>query len=70
MKGNSTPTADQAKVRVLVADDHPVVRHGIIANVKPQPTPSLRSVGDVFLLPNLAFQKVGGRCLIELPFTV
>jgi two-component system, NarL family, response regulator len=37
MKGNSTPTADQAKVRVLVADDHPVVRHGIIANVKLQP---------------------------------
>src|SRR5712671_5684372 len=37
MKGNSTPTADQAKVRVLVADDHPVVRHGIMANVKPQP---------------------------------
>jgi two-component system, NarL family, response regulator len=37
MKGNSGPTADQAKVRVLVADDHPVVRHGIIANVKPQP---------------------------------
>jgi DNA-binding NarL/FixJ family response regulator len=37
MKGNSIPTADQAKVRVLVADDHPVVRHGIIANVKPQP---------------------------------
>jgi len=37
MKGNSIPTADQTKVRVLVADDHPVVRHGIIANVKPQP---------------------------------
>ena len=37
MKGNSMPTANQAKVRVLVADDHPVVRHGIIANVKPQP---------------------------------
>jgi two-component system NarL family response regulator len=37
MKGNSMPMADQAKVRVLVADDHPVVRHGIIANVKPQP---------------------------------
>ena len=37
MKENSIPTADQAKVRVLVADDHPVVRHGIIANVKPQP---------------------------------
>lgn len=37
MKGNSPPTADQTKVRVLVADDHPVVRHGIIANVKPQP---------------------------------
>jgi len=37
MKGNLIPTAQQAKVRVLVADDHPVVRHGIIANVKPQP---------------------------------
>lgn len=37
MKGNSTPTADRAKVRVLVADDHPVVRQGIMANVKPQP---------------------------------
>ena len=36
MKGNSLPTADQAKVRVLVADDHPVVRQGIIANLKPQ----------------------------------
>jgi two-component system NarL family response regulator len=37
MKRSSTPTPDQAKVRVLVADDHPVVRHGIMANVKPQP---------------------------------
>jgi len=36
MKANSIPTADQAKVRVLVADDHPVVRHGIMANVQPQ----------------------------------
>lgn len=36
MKPKSTPTADEAKIRVLVADDHPVVRHGIIANVKPQ----------------------------------
>ena len=36
MKGNSRPTAEQAKVRVLVADDHPVVRQGIMANVKPQ----------------------------------
>jgi DNA-binding NarL/FixJ family response regulator len=36
MKGNSAPTVDQVKVRVLVADDHPVVRHGIIANVQPQ----------------------------------
>ena len=36
MKANSITTADQTKVRVLVADDHPVVRHGIIANVKPQ----------------------------------
>jgi two-component system NarL family response regulator len=37
MNGNSIVTADEAKVRVLVADDHPVVRHGIIANMKPQP---------------------------------
>jgi two-component system NarL family response regulator len=36
MKGNSIPLANQPKVRVLVADDHPVVRHGIMANVKPQ----------------------------------
>jgi len=28
--------ASQAKIRVLVADDHPIVRHGIIANLKPQ----------------------------------
>src|SRR5216110_1898832 len=28
--------ANQAKVRVLVADDHPVVRHGMMANLKPQ----------------------------------
>lgn len=36
MKRKSTSTAQQAKIRVLVADDHPVVRQGIIANVKPQ----------------------------------
>jgi len=36
MKSNSIPTVDQVKVRVLVADDHPVVRQGIMANVKPQ----------------------------------
>ena len=36
MKRKSTETANQTKIRVLVADDHPVVRHGIIANVKPQ----------------------------------
>src|SRR5215471_6678472 len=36
MKANSISTADEAKVRVLVADDHPVVRQGIMANVKPQ----------------------------------
>jgi two-component system NarL family response regulator len=37
MKGNSIPTVDQLKVRVLVVDDHPVVRHGVMANVQPQP---------------------------------
>jgi len=36
MKSNSIPTVVQGKVRVLVADDHPVVRQGIMANVKPQ----------------------------------
>jgi two-component system NarL family response regulator len=36
MNGHSIPTADRTKVRVLVADDHPVVRQGVIANVKPQ----------------------------------
>ena len=33
MKAKSIPMADEAKVRVLVADDHPVVRHGIMVNV-------------------------------------
>ena len=36
MKAKSIPMANQDKIRVLVADDHPVVRQGIIANVKPQ----------------------------------
>jgi two-component system NarL family response regulator len=37
MNGNSIRTVGQTKVRVVVADDHPVVRHGVIANVTPQP---------------------------------
>ena len=37
MKQKSTLTATNARIRVLVADDHPVVRHGVIANLKPQP---------------------------------
>jgi two-component system NarL family response regulator len=36
MKPKSIPMASQAKVRVLVVDDHPVVRQGVIANLKPQ----------------------------------
>jgi DNA-binding NarL/FixJ family response regulator len=36
MKGKSIPMAQQVKIRVLVADDHPVVRHGVMANLKPQ----------------------------------
>jgi len=36
MKGHSLPPTGEAKVRVLVADDHPIVRQGILANVKPQ----------------------------------
>src|SRR6266446_1133875 len=36
MKQKSTPVADQPKIRVLVADDHPMVRDGIKANLKPQ----------------------------------
>jgi two-component system NarL family response regulator len=37
MKTQSIPTANQARIRVLVADDHPVVRDGLIANLKSQP---------------------------------
>jgi DNA-binding NarL/FixJ family response regulator len=36
MKSKSVPMASQHKIRVLVADDHPMVRHGVVANVKPQ----------------------------------
>ena len=36
MKTNSAASANQPRIRVLVADDHPVVRHGVMANVKPQ----------------------------------
>jgi len=36
MKAKSIAMANQDKIRVLVADDHPVVRQGVIANVKPQ----------------------------------
>jgi two-component system NarL family response regulator len=37
MKTISMPITNQPKIRVLVADDHPVVRHGIMANLNPQP---------------------------------
>jgi len=36
MKRKSTPLAAHAKIRVLVADDHQVVRQGILATLKPQ----------------------------------
>jgi len=36
MKSKSVSMASQHKIRVLVADDHPMVRHGVVANVKPQ----------------------------------
>jgi len=36
MKRKSIPMASQAKIRVLVADDHPIVRQGVVANLKPQ----------------------------------
>ena len=36
MERKSTPTASQARIRVLVVDDHPIVRQGLIANLKPQ----------------------------------
>jgi len=36
MKHKSTPVIGQPKIRVLVADDHPMVRDGIKANLKPQ----------------------------------
>jgi two-component system, NarL family, response regulator len=37
MKEKSKPAPSQATIRLLVADDHPVVRQGIIANVTLQP---------------------------------
>jgi len=37
MKRKSTAKANQAGIRVLVADDHPIVRDGIIANLQSQP---------------------------------
>ena len=36
MKRESNAFASQAKIRVLIADDHPVVRLGIKAGLKPQ----------------------------------
>jgi len=36
MTSKSIPMDNQNKIRVLVVDDHPVVRQGVIANVKPQ----------------------------------
>jgi DNA-binding NarL/FixJ family response regulator len=36
MKRKSTALVSQATIRILVADDHPVVRQGIIANLKRQ----------------------------------
>src|SRR5215468_6068769 len=36
MKEKTIPRASHAKIRILVADDHPVVRDGILANLKPQ----------------------------------
>ncbi len=36
MKQKSTPVAGPAKIRVLIADDHPMIRDGIKANLKPQ----------------------------------
>lgn len=37
MKRKTTLDGDQVKIRVLVADDHPVVRQGVLANINPQP---------------------------------
>jgi two-component system NarL family response regulator len=36
MKPKSLPLGNQCRIRILVADDHPLVRDGIIANVKHQ----------------------------------
>src|SRR5260370_22704017 len=36
MKRESNALASQAKIRILIADDHPVVRLGIKASLKPQ----------------------------------
>src|SRR5260370_29488061 len=36
MKRESNALASQTKIRVLIADAHPVVRHGLKASLKPQ----------------------------------
>jgi two-component system NarL family response regulator len=36
MKSKSIPTGNVLKIRVLVADDHPIVRQGLMANIRPQ----------------------------------
>jgi two-component system NarL family response regulator len=36
MRPKTIASPQQAKIRLLIADDHPVVRQGVIANVKPQ----------------------------------
>jgi len=47
VKPKSIPLPNQARIRILIADDHPVVRDGIIANVKPQPDMTVvASAGD------------------------
>jgi len=67
MKRNSISTADQTKVRVLVADDHPVVRHGIMANLKPHPDMTvIAEAGDGVEALALIKEQLPGVVLLDL----
>ena len=67
MKENSMLTTHQTKVRVLVADDHPIVRHGIIANVGPQGDMSvIAEAGDGVEALALIREQVPDVVLLDL----
>lgn len=67
MKNKPIPDTDKAKIRVLVVDDHPVVRQGILANVNPQPDMTVvAEARDGFEAINLIKDQVPDVVLLDL----